>query len=473
CSLKTDVPPGLNKHHVRKELQEALDLWARPSKLSFPEDNTNAEIEVYFRRGNHSDGYPFDGRGLILAHAFFPGSGLGGDVHFDADEPWLMQNHNNGSAEGISLFAVAAHEFGHSLGLLHSSVSGALMFPWYQGLHRGYKLPEDDTHAIQQIYGSRDERQWGEYRPDLAPAPPRQPGAGGPGPGPGPRQPARRPSPPAATVPPAIAPAVPPRPRDPAKPDRCNTDYDAVAVIRRQTFFFKGKYFWRFEEGSILEDYPVQIDVFWVGLPKNLTHIDAVYERNSDRNIVFFIGKKYYVFSGNFLESGYPKPLTDLGLPPTLTHIDGAMVWGHNGKTYLFSGTVYWRLDEDVAKVELDYPRDMSMWRGVGYNIDAVFQKDGVTYFFKGKGFWKFNDRRMIVEHCRPKNSAAHWMGCKEPEGTWFDWEENSVNIFRDTAGCYYDLEMDDDDEDSAASHITLNIVLLSISLPFSLLFTS
>lgn len=32
-------------------------------------------------------------------------------------------------------------------------------------------------------------------------------------------------------------------------------------------------------------------------------------------------------------------------------------------------------------KVELDYPRDMSMWRGVGQDIDAVFQwKDGKQY---------------------------------------------------------------------------------------------
>lgn len=36
------------------------------------------------------------------------------------------------------------------------------------------------------------------------------------------------------------------------------------------------------------------------------------------------------------------------------------------------------RFDEDIGKVELDYPRDMSMWSGVGYNIDTVFQwKDG------------------------------------------------------------------------------------------------
>lgn len=36
------------------------------------------------------------------------------------------------------------------------------------------------------------------------------------------------------------------------------------------------------------------------------------------------------------------------------------------------------RFDEETGKVELDYPRDMSMWRGIGYNIDTVFQwKDG------------------------------------------------------------------------------------------------
>jgi hypothetical protein len=36
------------------------------------------------------------------------------------------------------------------------------------------------------------------------------------------------------------------------------------------------------------------------------------------------------------------------------------------------------RFDEDVGKVELDYLRDRSMWSGVGYNIDTVFQwKDG------------------------------------------------------------------------------------------------
>ncbi len=52
-----------------------------------------------------------------------------------------------------SVFAVALHEFGHSLGLSHSSVEGSLMFPWYSGAPSDYLLPEDDRLAVQHLYG--------------------------------------------------------------------------------------------------------------------------------------------------------------------------------------------------------------------------------------------------------------------------------------------------------------------------------
>ena len=42
---------------------------------------------------------------------------------------------------------------------------------------------------------------------------------------------------------------------------------------------------------------------------------------------------------------------------------------------------MYWRFDEGIQHVELDYPRDLSMWKGVPENFDAVFQVNKNIYY--------------------------------------------------------------------------------------------
>lgn len=59
------------------------------------------------------------------------------------------------SFTGSNLFIVAAHEFGHSLGLFHSKDINALMYPVYKNpLNNQPVLGRDDIEGIQLLYGN-------------------------------------------------------------------------------------------------------------------------------------------------------------------------------------------------------------------------------------------------------------------------------------------------------------------------------
>ena len=74
---------------------------------------------------------------------------------------------------------------------------------------------------------------------------------------------------------------------------------------------------------------------------------------------------------------------------------------------------MYWRFDEDIQHVELDYPRDIQMWKGIPYNLDAVFQwHNRKTYFFKEKYFWEFDDKRMESAKNSPELIGEVWLQC-------------------------------------------------------------
>jgi hypothetical protein len=111
----------------------------------------SADIVILWAIGDHGDGSPFDVINGVLAHAFFPppNGPFEGDAHFDDGENWTL-DVRSGSSQPIDLVTVAAHEIGHSLGLGHSQVSGALMAPFYNGSHRF--LLQDDIDGIRFLY---------------------------------------------------------------------------------------------------------------------------------------------------------------------------------------------------------------------------------------------------------------------------------------------------------------------------------
>ena len=53
---------------------------------------------------------------------------------------------------GYNFFQTAAHEIGHALGLDHSNVPEALMWPHYHFM-QNFELPKDDVQGVQALYG--------------------------------------------------------------------------------------------------------------------------------------------------------------------------------------------------------------------------------------------------------------------------------------------------------------------------------
>uniref|UniRef100_A0A8C9SKG1 72 kDa type IV collagenase n=1 Tax=Scleropages formosus TaxID=113540 RepID=A0A8C9SKG1_SCLFO len=506
--------PDLDEETIDDAFFRAFKVWSDVTPLKFTRImDGEADIMINFGRNEHGDGYPFDGKDGLLAHAFAPGVGIGGDSHFDDDEQWTLGegqvvkvkygnadgefckfpfhfmgkdytsctsegrddgflwcsttynfdedgkygfcpherecglcflhcwirsaactrprtsfiHHTTtdifccvfhaamstvgGNAEGApcafpfkflgdnydsctssgrsdgkmwcattqsydedrkwgfcpdqgySLFLVAAHEFGHALGLEHSQDPGALMAPIYT-YTKHFRLSNDDIRGIQELYGV----------PTDKPLPPTQ----------GPVTPM----------------------------DLCNEDisFDAIAQIRGETFFFKDRFLFRTANFRAKINGPMLLATFWSELPEK---IDAAYENPLEETTVFFSGNEVWIYKASTLERGYPKRISSMGLPADLQRLDAAFSFSKSKKTYLFAGDNFWRYNEAKKKMDPGFPKLIAeSWNGIPDNLDAALNLNGHghSYFFKDGYYLKLDDTSLKI--VKVGDVKMDWLGC-------------------------------------------------------------
>jgi hypothetical protein len=146
------VPTDLIRHSI----EQALSIWAGVAPINYVEvpDNAIQHGQIRFRHIYINGTDPPDPQDPIAkAQAYFPdaGSDLAGDVEFDESDPWQAV----GTTHIPDILGAATHEIGHTLGLAHTPVEGAVMY-WifhrFDGLGTGFLTPVDIA-GVQAIYG--------------------------------------------------------------------------------------------------------------------------------------------------------------------------------------------------------------------------------------------------------------------------------------------------------------------------------
>lgn len=359
--------------HYRKASPEMMNLakiafkvWSDHSGLTFRHDFRNPDILISNQRLQHNFcaknkpcSYSFDGRGVVLGHAYFPSRENITEIHIDLDEDWYL-GLDSAPVGRTSLISVLIHEIGHSLGLQHSDNPNATMYAWYNNDHQT-DLNQDDKFAIQYLYGPPSE-------PTVKPV----------------------------TLKPTTRKTVTQKSviqTELNSPELCNIDnIKTFLIINQRMYIVHDKWIWTKNNGEDRYEKPMHISSLLTNLPQDFKKINGVYQRPSGQIVLFIDDKTYmYEFPSLQLVNGYPAPNYYLGIPQD--GIIHGVVNTYSGRTFIFYNDMYFiELDECKFHTK-DRGLISKVFPGVPSKMDSVFRfTNGLLYFFKDETYYEFNE---------------------------------------------------------------------------------
>jgi hypothetical protein len=145
---------------VTAAVRAGADAWAQQSQANFgfsyagvsgQTSNTNDGVNLVLFRNASS------GSAIATTYWWANGSGIiDADIVF-WDASFRFFAGSSGCSGGFYIEDIAAHEFGHALGLGHSSASNATMLPSVSSCNmRNRTLDADDIAGVQALYPPRN-----------------------------------------------------------------------------------------------------------------------------------------------------------------------------------------------------------------------------------------------------------------------------------------------------------------------------
>lgn len=153
--VNLDLPQA----NVIQAVRTGADTWFNQAGINFQfvyagtstvvNNTMDGANVVMFRNASN-------GSAIATTYSWFSGSTLlDTDIVF-WDGGFLFFSGSTGCSGGFYIEDIAAHEFGHALGLGHSTVTGATMYPSVSACDTGPRsLSADDIAGARSLYGVR------------------------------------------------------------------------------------------------------------------------------------------------------------------------------------------------------------------------------------------------------------------------------------------------------------------------------